>query len=241
VFIGVPILNRLDLLERCLAAIDYPAEIVIVNNNTVDGEFKARLEAMATSQGFRVLHQTRNLGVSGSWNLIARTGFAEGHEWVFIGSNDTFLRPGSLRAAVEFPKEPHVALYHLEYYNFFMVSQRTIDDVGWFDENFYPAYCEDKDFSYRCTLANLRRINIIGASGEHVGSATIHSNPHYFAQNERTHQVLNNEYYVRKWGARDDEEVFTQPFNDPDHDHRWWPDPGDSIAERDWDRIRVGT
>jgi GT2 family glycosyltransferase len=127
----------------------------------------------------------------------------------------------------------------LEYYNFFMVSQRTIDEVGWFDENFYPAYCEDKDFSYRCELAGLRRISIIGASGEHVGSATIHSNPHYYAQNARTHGVLNNEYYVRKWGGRDDEEVFTQPFNDPEHDYRWWPDPGDSIADRDWDRVPV--
>ena len=50
-FIGIPILNRLDLLERCLACIDLPAELVIINNNSVDGTFGRELHALAGKHG----------------------------------------------------------------------------------------------------------------------------------------------------------------------------------------------
>ena len=34
------------------------------------------------------------------------------------------------------------------------------------------------------------------------------------------------------------EEVFRTPYNKPDKDWRWWPDPGGSIQVRDWDNGR---
>jgi GT2 family glycosyltransferase len=235
-FVGIPILNRLDLLHRCIARIDYPSDIVVVNNNSLDLSFRAELEAMADANGFTIVHQVRNLGVSASWNLIIRIGMSKGYDRIIIGSNDTFLRPGSIEAAVVTPKSSDVAVYHLEHFNFFMVSDNTVADVGWFDENFYPAYKEDQDYVFRCELAGRRRHFIDGAGGEHVGSATIHSNPKYLHRNSVTHGQWNMDYYRRKWGGDADAEVFCRPFNDSTKDHRWWPDPGSSIDARDWDR-----
>lgn len=239
IFIGIPILNRLDLLERCIGAVDYPAEIVIVNNNSIDADFKNRLEVFAVERNIFVLHQERNLGVSASWNLLIRTAFAKGYEWVFIGSNDTFLRPGSLKAASDCGKDHDVGIWFLCEFNFFLLNKRTIDSIGWFDENFYPAYNEDVDYRYRCKLANLRLVEIEGAGGEHVGSATIYSNPNYFASNKETHRK-NNAYFRSKWGGRGSPVPFIHPFNDPAHDLAWWPDPGEGILARDWD-IRYRT
>ncbi len=236
IFIGIPILNRLDLLARCLAAIDFPAEGVIVNNNAVDAGFRAELHNLSSSYRFRVLDQRRNLGVAASWNLIVRTARQAGHRWYFIGSNDTFLHPGSLAAAVGMSKEPDAAVWCLHIVNFFLINEETIARVGYFDENFYPAYKEDQDYLYRCGLAGVRVVTVPGAGADHVGSATIHSNPVYAARNRDTHFNWNLNHYRAKWGGDAGQETFRHPYNDPTRDHRWWPDPGDSIEARDWDR-----
>jgi GT2 family glycosyltransferase len=234
IFIGVPILNRLDLLEKCIGAVDHLAEIIIINNNSTDSDFKERLDGFASAMGLTVLHQARNLGVSASWNLLIRTGFAKGYEWIFIGSNDTFLQPGSLKAACDCKKDEDVGVWHLCGFNFFLLNRRTIDSIGWFDENFYPAYNEDIDYKYRCKLARMRVVHIDGAGGEHVGSATINSNPDYFASNKETHRK-NSDYYRSKWGGDCSHERFVRPYNNPEYDHTWWPVPGESVIVRDWD------
>jgi GT2 family glycosyltransferase len=235
VFIGIPILNRLDFLQRCLQSIDHAAEIVIVNNNSIDRGFSRDLQELAEGRQITVLHQARNLGVAASWNLILRTGFERGHHWVFIGSNDTFLTPGSIRAALDMPKDPAVGVWNLREANFFLINKATVDSVGWFDENFYPAYKEDQDYFYRCRLSGLKWVEVPGAGASHIGSATIHSNPDYHAHNQNTHFNWNLNHYKMKWGGDARDEQYTTPYNRSDVDHRWWPDPSGSIAVRDWD------
>ncbi len=229
-FIGIPVLNRLDLFCRCIKALDYsPSELVVINNNATDAEFKHQLDTLATTSGFTVLHQEKNLGVSASWNLIIRTGFAKGYDWVLIGSNDIFLHPGSLKAAMDFKKENDVVIWHLHAFNFFLINKNTMDTVGWFDENFYPAYKEDQDFSYRCQLALARRVLSIPNSGaDHFGSATIRSNPVSVAHKKQNRARRIN-YYKAKWGGDVGKEVFRNPFNNPEHDHRWWPNFSENI------------
>jgi GT2 family glycosyltransferase len=238
-FIGIPILNRLDLLSHCLLAIDHPAEVVEVNNNATDGSFRRDLERLTGERslagdgvGVQTLQQERNLGVAASWNLILRTGFASGRQSVLIGSNDTFLRLGSLAAALA--GDPEVGIRHLCAWNFFLIRRFVLEEVGWFDENFYPAYKEDQDYSYRCALAGVRRANVDGAGGEHVGSATINSDQRYRGRNGYTHD-WNGRYYAEKWGGDAGQERYVRPFDRAGKDWRWWPDPGASIAERDWD------
>ncbi len=230
VFIGIPVLNRFDLLYRSINALDYsPAELVVINNNAVDMEFKCRLETLATAIGFTALHQENNLGVSASWNLIIRTGLAKGYDWIFIGSNDTVLYPGSLKAAMDFKKERDTVIWHLHAFNVFLIHKHTPDIVGWFDENFYPAYKEDQDYSYRCQLAQVRRVWGIPNSGaDHFGSATIRSDPNVAASSKRN-RAWRMSYYKSKWGGDAGKEIFRNPFNNPEHDHRWWPSLGESI------------
>ena len=238
VFIGIPLLNRLDLLERCVCAIDCPAEIMVVNNNSTDATFRNDLDHLAGVHGLEVLHQDRNLGVASSWNLISRTAFDRGRDWVFIGSNDTMLHAGSLKATVELPKAGDIAIWHLHAFDFFLINRACVERVGWFDENFYPAYKEDQDYSYRCELARLRRVDVDGAGGDHVGSATIRSDPEYARLNADTHCNWNANHYRMKWGGDVGNEVYRHPYNNPEHDHKWWPDPGGSVEHRDWDKRR---
>jgi GT2 family glycosyltransferase len=240
VFIGIPILNRADLLERCLDHVDHPAHLLVVNNNSVDERFNARLCRLAKARGFELSSQPRNLGVAASWNRIVETGIAHGFDLVFIGSNDTFLYPGSLAAVLALDKSDDEVVWHLASWNFFAIHRRAIDRVGWFDENFYPAYKEDQDYSYRCALAGVKRIQayFTGAGAEHLGSQTIYSDAHYLACNAHTHLRLNEAYYRKKWGGHHGCERYATPFGHGDQDWRWWPAPGSRIARRDWDRDR---
>jgi len=237
VFVGIPILNRLDLLVECLDMIDVPAEIVIVNNNSIDPDFRSELEDLCRTRGLTALHQSRNLGVAASWNLIIRTAISRGYDWIFIGSNDTRLHPGSLEAALNVPKESDVAVWCLQGHNFFLLSQSTVERVGWFDENFYPAYKEDQDYDYRLRLLGLRQVQVPGAGADHFGSATIASNPDYLNRCQDTHFNWNRNHYIMKWGGDVGEERFTHPYDDSSRDVTWWPDPGETIEIRDWDQV----
>ena len=237
IFIGIPILNRADLLDTCLSKIDVPADVLIVNNNSVDPQFHKDMAGLAEKYPFLdVRQQERNIGVAASWNFIIKMGMGWGHEIIFIGSMDTFLRPGALRAALDaLLKEPSAGVWHINCWNFFVVTLETVKRVGWFDENFYPAYEEDVDYSYRCSLAGVPRMNVEGPGADHVGSATLGSNPEYAAKSQHTHFQWNRTHYMMKWGGYIDGEVHKSPYGRDDKDWRWWPDPGGSIAHRDWD------
>ncbi|HXO21402.1 MAG TPA: glycosyltransferase [Thermoanaerobaculia bacterium] len=241
-FLGIPVLNRLDLLDRCLGSVDLRGEIVVVNNNTVDPAFAADLAPLAARHGAEVLDQERNLGVAGSWNLILKTGVERGHEVVFLGSNDTFLYPGSLASVLEREKGPDEMVWHIHAWNFFALHARAVERVGWFDENFYPAYKEDQDYTYRCDrLAGVRRVqahHTPGVGADHLESQTIRSDALYAARNFHTHSLWNTRYYWQKWGGDFGAERFLHPFDQQERDWRWWPDPGATIDERDWDRDR---
>lgn len=249
IFLGIPVLNRLDLLERCLERIDVPADILIVNNNSVDAGFRSGLRDLAARHclerrhGLEVHDQERNLGVAASWNYILAAGLGWGHELVFIGSNDTFVHPGSLaaaRARIRDSREDEL-IWHVHAWNFFAIHTRAVARVGWFDENFYPAYCEDEDYTYRCdALSGQRRVilHLPNLGAEHLGSQTILSDPEYRTLNDGTHLGWNQRYYREKWGGPPHEERFRTPFDQAGRDWRWWPDPGDSIWRRDWDHTR---
>jgi len=235
-FIGIPVLNRLDLLERCLGSVDLASEVVVINNNAVDAAFRSGLHQLGARFSAVVFDQERNLGVSASWNLLARTAFDRGCDWLFIGSNDTVLRPDSLaKTAAMAGREPEVGVWHIHAWNFFLIRRTTIERVGQFDENFYPAYKEDQDYSYRCILAGVERADVPGAGADHVGSATVNSNECYRILSTAA-GCWNYWYYLIKWGGDATKERFRKPFDAPDKDHSWWPAPG-GIEVRDWDRV----
>ena len=73
---------------------------------------------------------------------------------------------------------PEIVMHHLWAAACFYVTAQFTRCLGWFDENFYPAYHEDQEMSLRSEAMGVARRNIAGITAErvlHGGSETLRS------------------------------------------------------------------
>ena len=160
--IGIPTINRADLLEQSLASLAQtcPSTQVVLIDNGHQG-----LDSVIGRLGERpfgryvVVENERNMGVAGSWNQIARIAWNLDYEWVWIANDDVIL--GVDEVAVEeligrHETSPRVLYPSKARYASFLLPRAAWDAVGEFDEQFFPAYCEDDDYEERLERAGLQ-------------------------------------------------------------------------------------
>jgi hypothetical protein len=213
--LGVPILNRVDLLQRLLDSLDHPVRTLAVVDNSA-GALSAELEGLRQRghplvQAIQIARPFANLGVAASWNLILSS-FPEA-PCALLANNDIRLAPGVLAAALEridagrpqflaLLPQPHA-------FAAFLLTCRCWDQLGLFDANFHPAYCEDLDYHDR--LAASPAIDQLDGSFAHAAmtalnsehSATINSDPELQRHN-RTSYALNRLWYLSERRLRRD-------------------------------------
>ena len=229
--LGVPVLNRPDLLYRMLDSIDTEVgQIVIIDNGGVASQSTVNLNE-------RVIRPGQNLGVAASWNFIIQaTPLAK---WWAIVNFDIVFAPGDLdRLAqhMDTTTGPEGMVAALGTFSAFGVSREAINKAGWFDENFHPAYFEDNDFQRRCDLAGVRSMSLPAGLSHNI-SSTIASDNHLRDQNYRTFGE-NSDYYRRKWGGSPLNEEYPTPFNNGG-DIRAWHLDIDRLARQTWETALV--
>ena len=237
---GIPILNRGDMLLRLFNSIDYPIEKVhIIANKTtpnLDNSVKTAIDTLRTFSNplvenieiYEPPEPLINLGVAGSWNKIILSN-PQTPYWMLVG-NDIQFEPGSLKALHELTLEclkTHCLITTTKAYSCFTLTPLSIQLVGTFDENIYPAYLEDCDYNYRLRLMNGLRIDseisVIHGEEPHWSSTTINSNSEYRERNNFTHNQ-NFIYYRSKWGGDNGKETFLYPFNNSENKINEWKD-----------------
>jgi GT2 family glycosyltransferase len=168
-----------------------------------------------------------NRGISKSWNEGMLEAYGSGADSVIIVNDDVVFSPFDVdrlaEKAVANPDRYIVSCagYHVRLgrslpshgYSCFAINPIALRHLGCFDENFFPAYCEDQDYAYRAQLAGLSEENCPDTRVFHFGSATISSDPILRRQNAYTH-LQNMQYYRSKWGGDGGNEIYVQPFND---------------------------
>lgn len=195
----VPVLNRLDLTERMLASLDIEVERTIIIDNSRDG---------AASEGLEATRMYRNLGVSASWNLGMR--LSPEAPWWFITNNDIAFAPGDLDRLARYMAEHPADIGMLQTPSAWGISRHALQAIGYFDENFHPAYFEDNDYVHRANLAGVH-IEPLPAGLSHQTSSSISSDQRAHEENNRTFP-LNCLYYIEKWGGMPGMERWTTPF-----------------------------
>ena len=254
--LGIPILNRGDLLKRLFDSIDYPVDTlhIVLNytaNTPSDEVAKAVSEIreairddhpfvkhLVTEGGmlYNSEHKlvSNNMGVAGSWNHIIKA--HPEASYIILSGNDIQFTPGDLQKFDNFmtaltPEERNKKGITCgnHGYSCFAILPETIKNVGLFDENIYPAYLEDCDYSWRCRLAGVHNNDVqdthmIHGEAPNWGSSTIYSNADYRNKNGVTHG-RNFEYYRKKWGGNNGQESYKHPYNDKEKEVQFWEMP----------------
>ena len=188
----------------------------------------ATCERMAQSDGVAYYAFGRNRGLSRSWNDGILDAYADGSDVVIVVNDDIRFGEGDVDAIAACAKRFRdryiisCAGWHLLYrrmlpshgYACFAINPIALEVIGCFDENFFPAYCEDQDYARRAHLAGLAEENCADTAIVHEGSASIRRDQALANDNRRT-QHENMRYYRRKWGGDPGNEQFFRPFGDP--------------------------
>jgi hypothetical protein len=99
----------------------------------------------------------------------------------------------------------------------FLVARDYFEKVGFFDENFIPAWYEDNDSHYRSKLLGFKEICTNQAPMVHYGgvATSLMDNPN---------SQPSHDYFLKKWGSvtRLLDETFKTPYNDPDLTPAQW-------------------
>jgi GT2 family glycosyltransferase len=191
----IPVLNRYDLLESMLNSINYPVDNILVIDNGGTFSYAGGNPHLQNTNG-KVLNMPANLGLSASWNLGIKC-FPHSKYWLFA-SADTTWAEDSLRRIDETSGSNSVVLTD-DAYGCFSVGENVIDQVGLFDEYFYPIYFEDNDFHER-VVRKMPASTIVSTDIKTKpveGSQTINSSDKFKNINHQTF-VKNQEYYTYK-------------------------------------------
>ena len=208
----VPVLYRFDLFAGLIRSIDVPVRPIIIDN------------------------WNENRGVAAAWNIGIREAWNDGYRYAIVANDDSYFEPGTISKIFNTMKingaclvspnpngaiEPQGVIEDSDFFNFMIDIPQLVDNCGYFDENFYPAYFEDNDMRRRIILSGTKALIDTDAIARHHGSAT-----QYFDRNNPVcppHMFENNRrYYIEKWGGQPGQEVCTTPYGSPNHTIRDW-------------------
>jgi GT2 family glycosyltransferase len=226
----IPVFNSREWITDCvLSAVGTRATLQIdLHLHSAD-----RATAAACAElGHRdevILHaHGTNRGLSRTWNDGLLTAYAEAADVVIVANDDLRFGPGDLDQLAEAAADQRdryivsCAGPHGRYgrrmpshgFSCFAINPIALEVIGCFDENFFPAYCEDQDYSRRAQLAGLHEANCPDTEVFHAGSTAIFSDEAVRVRNAYSH-ALNMQYYRRKWGGHGDDEQYAHPFANP--------------------------
>ena len=219
--IGTAVVNSTYWVSRLLMSIDHPVDNFFIVNNNGRGELDDELDNLKKInhkfvKKITVTHLPANIGCGGAWNLIIKC-FMHSPYWIIV-NDDVAFGPGILEEmATAVETEPTVGLIHghsgdfgVGSWDLFLIRDFIIQEFGLFDENLYPAYCEDADYIMRFIHRPIKKIMSLNKTYYHGlveqgnyyehGSQTKKTDPSLKEKLE----IVNNkniEYLTRKWGA----------------------------------------
>lgn len=218
--IGAAVVSNPYWITRLLMSIDYPVDNFVIINNNGRGQIDEELNNLTKIthkfvKNIKVCHLPANIGASGAFNLIIKC-YMLAPYWVIV-NDDVAFAPGFLRemaSAVE--EDPDIGIVHghpgdfnIGSWDVFLIRENIIKEFGLFDENLYPAYCEDADYLMRFIHRPIKRLMNLNSTYYHgnadkseyykEGSQTQKSEPGLKEKLDYAND-LNIEYLTEKWG-----------------------------------------
>lgn len=214
-----PTLNRYeDCRKMIVSALEgslKPDKIIIIDNG-------GTVETHLTGLPVDILRYKNadgvyyNLGVAASWNRFLKE--YEADAYLIVNDDIVFGHDTIKDLYSAHQQNPDQLVYvtegsGLNAFSCFLITPKALEEVGYFDEQFYPAYFEDNDYAYRLKLAGYDLFRVPTTIQEHVGSATMKSYTPEQVQKHHENFRANRKRYIDKWGGLPHHEVYTSPYN----------------------------
>jgi hypothetical protein len=218
--IGAPVVTNPYWISRLIMSVDYPVENFVIINNNGRGEIDTELNRLAKMthkyiDNIKVVHMPANIGCAGAWNLIIKC-YMNAPYWIIV-NDDVAFGPGLLEEMATIVEEsPTVGMIHpnpgdfgIGAWDLFLIRENIVQMFGLFDENCYPAYCEDADYIMRFVHRPIHKI--VGTKNSYLhgdqdsknyydsGSQTVKSEEGLTELLAMANRV-NIDYLTRKWG-----------------------------------------
>lgn len=219
--IGAPVVNNPYWISRLIMSVDYPVDEFVIINNNGRGEIDDELDRLTKIthkfiKKIKVCHLPANIGCAGAWNLIIKS-YMLAPYWIIV-NDDVAFGAGLLKEMVEIvERDPVVGMVHpnkgdfdIGSWDLFLIRENVVRIFGLFDENTYPAYCEDADYLMRFAHRPIKKV--IGLEGTYLhglddrslyyksGSQTEKSEPELKEKLDIAN-LMNIEYLTDKWGV----------------------------------------
>lgn len=104
-------------------------------------------------------------------------------------------------------------------YHFFVLRPEALNEIGYFDEEFHPAYFEDDDFHYRTLMANPSKTDRVLVNIPHEEMKTISLMSKEDAAEFNILVDRNAGRYINKWGGPPGKERWKIPFQEYKEEH----------------------
>jgi GT2 family glycosyltransferase len=237
----IPVLDRLEVLKLLYRTINsrYNLKILLLDNGS-QKETVDFLKMVSADPRTYVTYDSFNHGAAYARN--AGMAFAFNNlksEGVFFIDSDVILGKGCLDELIDFHEKSGASISFsndqkkegFSYREFIapdfkptlkggqfqtseccFLDKKTFEAVGYFDEMFYPVYCEDMDYFYRAKLKGLKLLDCPSAYHYHFKDKIFGENKELEDYKKRKQGFLE-EYYYFKWGGPYSKEKFTKPFN----------------------------
>ena len=219
--IGTAVVNSTYWVSKLIMSVDYPVDNFFIVNNNGRWELDAELDNLKNLnkrfiKKITITHLPSNIGCSGAWNLIIKC-YMNSPYWIIVNDDVTFGLGLLEEMATKANANPNVGLIHghsgefnIGSWDLFLIRDYIIQDYGLFDENLYPAYCEDADYIMRFMHSPINKIMSLDSTYYH-GNAEKGNYATHGSQTQKTEPELkekldaanymNIEYLNTKWGV----------------------------------------
>ena len=188
-----------------------------IHHHGRDQNVERLLSQFASEKGATLYLHKVNRGVSVSWNEGIAASMNDGSDITLVCNDDIEFLDGGFQKFVTFlaaqedfglgfafgveGENSHLAgQVFSQDFACFAVGKRTVERIGFFDENFYPAYFEDNDYRYRGELAGIAVTVDERVILKHERSATTRNSVALTARHHKKWQICER-YFLQKWGS----------------------------------------
>lgn len=181
------------------------------------------------------LRNVKNKGVSSSYNQGIKT---SNSKYYLIVNNDIVFRNDSVDNLLKFARSKDYGMvtvvdtlrcFKTDYLSFqieekeweglcnscFILKDWVIDKVGFYDEAYWPAYCEDLDYLHRMSVYGIEKKSTFTSVVKHDEGSTGRTNNWKLGESCNTPSELYHHAYVKNKGYYATKFKLGNQFNSP--------------------------